>query len=244
MRIKKILFIDLDGTLVANPLGSYTLPEIRRVLSEFTGLDEETVRRSFLETHLKLLIEDPLKAFDWQYITDLLLRKYSVNRSVDVVSIHKRYCDKTFVYDDAIFFLEKIRYSYDIDMMILATNGLSKFQECVISYANIEKYFDHVYTPDKKGCLKNSRCFFETKDSVNENVFKIMIGDDLVFDIYFPSLYGLKTIYIDRYDKGVRETMYMKIFNIKIDHVRPNYIAKDLFEAQKAIHEILSLNNR
>ena len=97
MRIKKILFIDLDGTLVANPLGSYTLPEIRRVLSEFTGLDEETVRRSFLETHLKLLIEDPLKAFDWQYITDLLLRKYSIKRSVDVVSIHKRYCDKTFV---------------------------------------------------------------------------------------------------------------------------------------------------
>lgn len=234
------LFIDLDNTLVVNPLGRYVLPKIYDLLSRKYNVNRVMVENYLTKRHLELIKEDPLKAFDWDYILQEFIRKYIGHElsEIDLVRDQRNECYKVYVFEDVKEALEKFREESYIT--ILATNGLSKYQDCVIEFSGLRKYFEELRTPDIVGCLKDSKCFYDlgTIDS-EEKVLKISVGDDLYFDVYSPSRYGVRTIFINRSSRSLKN-IYLEFFQIDYSYAKPDKIITTFKNLSKAILEVLN----
>lgn len=239
--MRTVLFIDLDNTLVINPLGRHALPSVYRYLEEKYSIDPEEVKRYMIRRNLELLKIDPVKAFDWDYILQeyISARLGIIETRAIVLDEHLKHCSKTLVFDDVIESLEILRREGYV--MILATNGLSKYQECVIRHTGLYKYFDEIHTPDKIGFTKNSERFYQiySLDLGEENIEKIVIGDDLYFDVYYPSSIGLRTILVKRFS-GENRNIYLEYFGINYERIKPSRVVNSLKELSIVIKELAS----
>ena len=118
--------------------------------------------------------------------------------------------------------------------LILSTNGLWKYQECVLRETGLTEFFDEIITPDRKGCIKSSREFYNIALEFSE---KISVGDNIVFDVYYPKLYKLKAIYVKRSDY-VNE-IYGQALGIRIDQIVPDAVISSLSQLPNALEAIL-----
>ncbi|MGC9009307.1 MAG: HAD family hydrolase [Sulfolobales archaeon] len=237
--MKIYLFIDLDNTLVINPLGRYVLPKIYDLLNKKYNVDKVVVENYLVKRNLELIKEDPLKAFDWDYILQEFARRYLGHElfEIDLVKEQHKECDKVYVFEDVKEVLEKLREESYI--MILATNGLYKYQECVIEYSGLYKYFEEIRTPDRMGCLKDSKCFYDLGNiDPKEKIVKISVGDNFYFDVYSPSKYGMRTILVNRSSRSVRDP-YLEYFNINYSYVKADKIITTLKDLPETILEVI-----
>ena len=214
----KIIYIDLDNTLVINPIGIYVFPTIYREVSKELGIPIELIRSKVISKHVEFVAKGDIKSYDWDYIVNIVLKELGYRKSVDIYSMHVENCHRVTILDNAIDILRDLRKNgYTI---VLSTNGLWKYQECVVRYSGLEEVLDDVLTPDRVGYLKSSREFFRYGISN-----AISIGDNLVFDIYYPKLFGLKTVLVDR---GYRAEAYARALGIDLNSIIPDAIVKNL----------------
>lgn len=187
------IFVDLDGTLVVSPI-SRIIREAYTVLASASGLGLEGVERLSWELHIGLIKESSPLAFDWDYIYREVAGRLGVREGYNIEKKMLEVCHLTRVLDDALNVLPRLRKPGTL--LVLATNGLMKYQRCVIELYNLDQYFDQIITPDTRGCLKNCERFYRA--SYSDTYGGVVIGDNYTFDVYYPKKFGLRAIYVAR----------------------------------------------
>lgn len=229
------LFIDLDSTLVSNSLGSLVMPKIFAEVSKILELSADKISSLFVEKHLKKVTASDPGAYDWDLILSEVFseRGLSAPPSLSFLERHLSLCKESRVLDNAPEMLEDLRSRGYI--LILSTNGLWKYQECVLRETGLISLFDHIITPDRAGCLKNSPRFFSyPRIAANR---KISVGDNLVFDVYYPMLYGMRAVHVRR--GWGNSALYAKALKIDLRSIEPNASVESLRELPQALQKIL-----
>ncbi|MEM4969951.1 MAG: HAD family hydrolase [Sulfolobales archaeon] len=208
------------------------MPKIYGLVADIMGIRFEEVAEIFKNKHLERIRVGSPRAYDWDDILYEVIG--SRNRiSTNFLEELRRVCHKAVILDEAPEILKRLREKGFY--LVLSTNGLWKYQECVLRETGLIDLFDEIITPDKKGCIKSSREFY---DIAIEPLEKISIGDNIVFDVYYPKLYKLKAIYVKRSDY-VNE-VYGQALGIRIDQIVPDAIISSLSQLPKALEAILS----
>ncbi|RLG76936.1 MAG: hypothetical protein DRO12_03425, partial [Thermoprotei archaeon] len=152
------IYIDLDNTLVINPMNKYVFPVVYREMSDHLGLEPDYVRRLLIKKHLEYIVKNPLLAYDWDFLMKCVVRDLGYPKNVNLLELHLENCHKAEVLDNAVEILEELASSgYHI---VIATNGLWKYQRCIVEHTGLKHVVDAVLTPDATGCLKNSSNYY------------------------------------------------------------------------------------
>ncbi|HWQ17412.1 MAG TPA: HAD family hydrolase [Sulfolobales archaeon] len=234
---RAIIFFDLDSTLVINPLGRRVMPKVYEEVSRILGVGVEKVLEIFTEKHMeKIRVGDP-KAYDWDYILSEMLMENGIRPRENIfLEELQRVCGSVEVLDDAPRVLERLQNMGFY--IVLSTNGFWKYQECVVREAGLLQYFKEISSPDKKGCLKSSSCFYTT--SINGSI-KISVGDNIIFDVYYPKKYGLRAIHVRRPISIGEE--YARVLGIDLSKIEPDATVTSLAQIYGAIESILRGSN-
>ncbi len=231
---KAIIFFDLDSTLVINPLGRRVMPKIYREVSEALGIEMDRVVEMFSKKHMEKVRAGDPKAYDWDYILMEILREngagsWGYRGFLDVL---REECSWVEILDDSPKVLERLEEMGFY--LVLSTNGLWKYQECVVEEAGLQRFFKEILSPDRRGYLKSSRDFFRT--SV-DGYIKISVGDNIVFDVYYPKMYGLRAIHVKR-PLTIGEE-YARVLGIDLSGIRPDATITSLTQIYGALEAIL-----
>ncbi|MCX8184227.1 MAG: HAD family hydrolase [Sulfolobales archaeon] len=187
-----VAYIDLDGTLAVSPI-SGIIEEAYRQISLRAGRELGEVKLLSWRIHVELIKKSSPLAFDWDYIYEEVSKILQISPSSRIDRRLEELCEFSKVLDDAYRVLDRLRSTAGV--LVLATNGLLKYQKCVIEFLGLDRYFDLVLTPDVAGCLKNCSKFYSLPSTSSR---KVVIGDNYTFDVYYPKTFGLKTVYVDR----------------------------------------------
>ncbi len=222
MNNESIIYIDLDDTIVKNKAVSNALSDAYEKISSITGININIIKQEAMNLHLEFIKNNDIRAFDWDFLVNLIVYKFKrENSNINVENLVKEHINDVIILDNALHVLTELKKRF---MLVLATNGLYKYQKWIIKTLKIENLFDEIITPDKVGCIKTCRKFYELPYN---NYNKIMIGDHPIFDVYYPKKFGLKTILIDRGFKSSTKS-YADILGVKIENIKPDVIIKKL----------------
>jgi putative hydrolase of the HAD superfamily len=189
-----ILFFDIDLTLVSNRFSGRLLDKLLQEMLESSGktLDELAEELSVENTRRQKDDPDNVLTMDWEDMVQQLARQYGVTLSDTVDRLWLEYAasDGVDVLDNAPQVLEKLKA--DHRLLIIATKGLSKYQDCVLEAGGLTSHFNDILTPDKTGYLKTSPGFFNKYRS-NDAIF-IHIGDHYYDDVICSKRNGFYSV--------------------------------------------------
>ncbi|MGC9152851.1 MAG: HAD family hydrolase [Vulcanisaeta sp.] len=223
-----IVLIDLDGTLLPLDAWDPVFQEVSRLIAERANIEWSQVYRAAKELNKALLRRFDIKAFDWDYIFTEVAHNLGVHTNVRVNEVLIKYVRGFKPYDGAIELLKMIK---DLGhKIVIATNGLYSYQSIVINELGFSKYIDSIRTPDKVGCPKNCREFFDNAH--------VMIGDNPLFDVYYPSMFGLVTIFVGDWDK--RLNYVRDVWGLDLSGIKPTYSCKNISEVMQVIPKLLN----
>jgi putative hydrolase of the HAD superfamily len=224
-----LVLVDLDGTLI--PLESWdpVFYEVAASVASRIGIEPGDFWGLVKAFHYQLMRRLSPRAFDWQYLIESVAASFGIYEVPRIEDVLNKYVAGFSLYDGALDLLKGIR-----DMGLeaaIATNGLYQYQYIVIKALGLEKYIKEIRTSDRYGCIKSCKEFFDGGVA--------MIGDNPVFDVYFPQRYGLKTIFVGSWaDKAQK---YGELLGVDLSSTRPDYAVRDLREALRALKETLDL---
>lgn len=224
-----LILIDLDGTLLPLDAWEPVFHRVSDLIAAKAGLSGEQIYREAKALNRELMRRFDVRAFDWDYVFGEVAKNHGV--SIEPWLIEDVLLDfvRDFrLFDGALDVLEYLRgLGHDI---AIATNGFSKYQLIVVKELGIYKFISEIRTPDKVGCPKNCREFFEGAH--------MMIGDNPLFDIYYPSIYGLKTVFVGDWDRRVKYVI--DVWGIDLSNVRPDYMVHNMHELLDLLGSILN----
>lgn len=189
-----ILFFDLDGTLVEN---QFSRKAIGKVLSEIAAVIDQPIealgREMWLENQRRQEADpDSILTMDWAHIVQWLADQHNVTLSntVDVLWEKYAHADDVVIHDDAPQVLQNLKAPHR--KIVLATKGLSKYQNPVLRVTGLDQLLDDILTPDITGYLKTSPEYFNKY--AESDALKIQIGDHYYDDLICAQRNGFKTI--------------------------------------------------
>lgn len=193
--MKRILFVDLDSTLVEN---RFSLRVLRSILEEVqvqTGESLESLGRALNTENMRRQREDPDHplTMDWDDIAETIARERSVALRQRVIDLWRAYAsaEEVDILDDAPSMLRQMRASGW--RIVLATKGLSKYQLPVLEAAGMRDLFDDLLTPDLTGYLKTSPDYFARYTREPGNTF-VQLGDHYYDDVICARRNGFLSI--------------------------------------------------
>jgi len=195
---RAVLYVDLDGTIALSPIPR-VIRRAYEVLASLSGLSVPYVERLSWTVHLELASRSLPQAFDWDYIFGRVASELGVRADFSVEREFSEVCSESVALDSSPEVLRELDGSGYL--LILATNGLMKYQRCVIETLGLDRYFSYIYTPDSRGCLKNCREFYALPEDISGGVPVVSIGDSYTFDVYFPKIFGLLAVHVVRSTK-------------------------------------------
>lgn len=213
-----LVLIDLDGTLL--PLNAWdpVFQDASRYIAERVGVDWVVIYGAAKELNKSLLRGFSIKAFDWDYIFAEVAHRFGASVSIDINEFLVNYVHGFKPYDGAYDLLETMK---DLGhRIIIATNGLYKYQSIVIKELGFSQYIDGIRTPDLIGCPKNCCEFF--RDG------RVMIGDNPLFDVYYPLMCGLVTVFIGDWEN--RLNYVRDVWGLDLSGIKPTYSFKSLVD--------------
>lgn len=229
-----LVLVDLDGTLIPLDAWDPVFRDVSIYIAERAGVDWVVVYQAAKEMNRSLLRSFSIKAFDWDYIFTEVARKLGVTVSIDINEFLIRHVREFKPYDGAIDLLRVIRdLGYGV---IIATNGLYRYQSIVIRELGFSRYVDGIRTPDLIGCPKNCCEFFRGG--------LVMVGDNPLFDVYYPSMCGLTTMFIG--DWASRLGYVRDVWGLDLSGMRPTFSfrsIKELLDGDRLI-SILKASSR
>lgn len=235
--IRGVLFIDLDSTLVLNPLSLIVMPTVYRKISERLGTSIEHIMDLFRAKHIEKLRSGSILAYDWDHIMGEVLSEIGFrgdddNLGISFADMLKGVCNRVEILDNASEILEIL--AGNGYYLVLSTNGLWKYQECVLRESGLYRYFKEILTPDRRGVLKSSREFYRASVSAE---LMISIGDNIVFDVYYPKLYGLRALHVKRHHRV--DELYARALGIDLSALRPDATVYSLQEIPGVLSKLL-----
>lgn len=196
-KIKSVLFIDLDNTILEGSFESVVFPIIFDELSQKSGLTVSEIRKMIVNENFSRQDNpdiEPDLAMDWDDIVQTIANKLGVEIPQSLVlNIIKSHLHPPFIklLDNALETLNILKSKQRY--LVAATKGLSKYQMPLIEALGINSIFADILTPDKNNALKKDLKFYG--DWVNISPIKIIVGDHLMDDVVYPKSFGFKSVW-------------------------------------------------
>lgn len=192
--MQTILFFDLDSTLVHNKFSRKAVGEVLTHIANATDLTTDALTRAMSEENQRRQRDDPHNAttMDWDDIVRELAQQHDVTLSQTVDELWQAYAhaDDVDVLDNAPQVLEQLQAPHR--QIVLATKGLSKYQNPVLRVTGLDAYFDEILTPDITGYLKTAADYYARYDATN--ALCIQVGDHYYDDIICAKQRGCHAI--------------------------------------------------
>lgn len=192
--MQTILFFDIDSTLVEN---QFSHKVIAQALGEITAACNTPVAELAREmnhenSRRQRLDPDNVLTMDWHDIVLTVARRYQVElqSNVDRLWVEYASADDVEVLDNAHQVLADLRQPGR--RLVIATKGLTKYQQPVLAVTGLHQYFDDVLTPDSTGYLKTSPQYFTRYRDSQARL--IQIGDHYYDDVICAKRNGFASI--------------------------------------------------
>jgi len=221
------VLVDLDGTLI--PLDDWepVFFEICEKIARQVGATAEEVWKRARRRNLELMRAFVVEAFDWQSLFRSVAEELGAREVPDVVEVLYKHIHTFRVNRGAFKALRRLREAGH--RVEIATNGLAVYQMVVIKHLGLDGLIDGVRTSDRLGCPKTCPQYFQGAD--------VMVGDNAVFDVYFPRRFGLLTIFYGDWDKTA--WVYGERLGVDLASTRPDAEIKSLEELPEAVEAVL-----
>ncbi|HUV51646.1 MAG TPA: HAD family hydrolase [Dehalococcoidia bacterium] len=220
--MKKVLFIDYDGTLHDSDA------KYKAKLDGLLGLNGIDILRAYLQVHRGIVhTRYPEKHDDFFFhqrlLFDSLKKPYEEKVANELAGKFRQAQLETWTnpafYPDALPFLNKVK---DKHILCLTTGDYAPEKAKALEKAGGMSYFSYVFDKDHLGLKGHSNSYYNnavmSTNSRPEDV--IVIGDSPEHDIAAAKGAGLATVWVNR--RGIVLTD---------DLPRPDFEAKDLREA-------------
>lgn len=189
-----IIFFDIDETLVRNRFSRKAIRELLDPIADAAEKSVQTIAAEMGAENERRQATDPdnVLTMDWDDIVAQMAAQYGVtlNSGVDELWLKYANADDVEVLDNAPQVLQQLREAgYPL---VIATKGLSKYQNPVLEVSALRQYFDDMLTPDITGYLKTSPQYFD-KYTAQEATF-IQVGDHYYDDVICAKRNGFTSI--------------------------------------------------
>jgi len=220
------ILVDLDGTLIPLDAWNPVFAEICAHIARRVGAEPEEIWRRVRQRNLALSRALDLRAFDWQKIFAEVAAELGVDEVPDVIEVLERHLPAFRLNDGAAEALAELKAAGH--RVEIATNGLAYYQMPVIRRLSLDKLVDDVRTSDRYGCPKTCPQYFQGAH--------VMIGDNPIFDVYFPQKFGLYTIFYGDWEKEA--VAYSQRMRIDLSKAAPHAVVKSLREIPRVIQTL------
>lgn len=194
--MKTTCFFDLDGTLMLNPFGSAVWPVVTRELASATGLSPKALLHAISAENARRQHDQPNHplTMDWDDIVQTVAQSHNARLSVRIIDLVESNClaPHIAVLDNAPDMLHELKQAGY--RLVVASKGLSKYQNPVMKALGLYDLFDDFLMPDLTGYLKTDSGFFARYTSASDPGLLIHIGDFYVDDVLAPKRAGLRSI--------------------------------------------------
>lgn len=194
-----ILFFDLDGTLMRNPLDSAVFPEVvRRLGGEMTGGEAAAFRDEILAEYRARRSRNtlpPERQMDWDDIVASVASRRGREWREALADLIAEFCVAPHIEE-----LDRAGEVLDLlaraghRRFVVSTLGLSRYQFPVLRALGLFERFEDFLTPDRTGYLKNDPRFYGRYADSPPHALRISIGDRYVDDVVNPKSLGFRSI--------------------------------------------------
>jgi FMN phosphatase YigB (HAD superfamily) len=189
-----IIFFDLDSTLVENKFSQKVIHPLLEELTRASGKNVQELARELGQENTRRQKTDPdhVLTMDWHDIIKTIAQRYEValSQSLDERWQALALIDDIEILDDAPAMLQTLQA--DHRKLVLATKGLSKYQNPILKVTGLDHYFDNILTPDNTGFLKTSPGYFEQYQP--QSALFIQVGDHYYDDVICAKRNGFYNI--------------------------------------------------
>jgi HAD superfamily hydrolase (TIGR01549 family) len=219
--MKKVLFIDYDGTLHDSDA------KYARRLDGILGLDGMQIWKAYLHVHRGIVhVKYPEKHDDFFFhqrlLFDYLNKPYDDRIARTLAGKFRQAQQETWenpsFYPDALPFLNKVQENH---ILCLTTGDYAPEKAKALEKAGGASYFSYAFDKDHLGLKGHSNSYYSnavmSTTSRPEDV--LVIGDSLEHDIAAARGAGLATVWVNRRGIPLAENL-----------PRPDFEAKDLME--------------
>jgi FMN phosphatase YigB (HAD superfamily) len=192
--MQTILFFDLDATLIENHFSRKAIGPLLEEIAELSHVSVEHLAQEMNVENKHRQKNDPdnVLTMDWEDIIATIAAKYGFSLS-DSVDRRWQLMVNTVdieILDDAPTMLKLLQNTQR--KLVLATKGLSKYQNPILDVTGLGQFFDDMLTPDITGYLKTSAQYFD-KYRQQEALF-IQVGDHFYDDVICARRNGFHSI--------------------------------------------------
>ncbi len=191
-----VLLFDMDGTLVDNRFSRKALGQLLAEIAVASGKSISELAKLMGEENERRQQQDPdnVLTMDWDDILETLACQHGVTLSRKGVDLWQEAAnaEDVIVYDNAHAVLDTLKQAGY--RLVIATKGLSKYQDPVLRVTGLATYFDDILTPDNTGYLKTSPAYFDRVRRAYPNAQFIQVGDHHYDDVICPLRNGFKSI--------------------------------------------------
>lgn len=246
------IFVDLDGTIMLNPFGSAVFPAISAELAEKTGLAQTEILQRIFDENTRRITEKKLPTsliMDWDDIFQTVARTLGVScdQSGEQLVRQHVYPPHVEVLHNAIEVLAELKH-LSHRRLIVATQGLSRYQHPVLETLNLLPLFDDVLAPDLVGGYGKTDSEFYARYMGQRDAIYISIGDTYLHDVYHPQRFGFHALWLPNEQwksmQSIQEIQALDPFErsnrLNGDEypIKPRAILLDLQEASAAVGRI------
>ena len=175
---RSVIFLDLDNTILHGPFESTVFPTVFREIAEKSGLDVAGIRGRVLEENRRRQ-ETPaipaVQAMDWGDILATVAGALGVQLTANVQQIVDAHAGPphAVALDDAAAVLRQL--ARPDRALVVATNGLRKYQQPVLDALGLTRLFTEILTPDTHNALKQDAAFYGDWPRVTQ--IQVSVGD-------------------------------------------------------------------
>jgi HAD superfamily hydrolase (TIGR01549 family) len=227
--MKKVLFIDYDGTLHDSDA------KYARRLDGILGLDGMQIWKAYLYVHRGIVhVQYPEKHDDFFFhqrlLFDYLNKPYDDKIARTLAGKFRQAQQETWTnptfYPDALLFLNKVKENH---ILCLTTGDYAPEKAKALEKAGGASYFGYALDKDHLGLKGHSNSYYSnavmSTKSRPEDV--LVIGDSLEHDIAAARGAGLATVWVNRRGIPLAENL-----------PRPDFEAKDLLQVLSYIQDL------
>ncbi len=191
-----VIFIDLDATILRGPFESAVFPVVFKELADKSGLDVHEVRRRVIQERVDRQKRPGVPAtlvVDWDDIFKTVAGRLGLVIEARALTIVHSHAAPPYsgLLDDADQVLRELKNPDRV--LVVATQGLRKYQLPVLDALHLTPLFDDILTPDSYQALKQNIAFYGSWPERAR--LRISVGDQYSDDVAAPHSFGFKTIW-------------------------------------------------
>ncbi len=190
----------MDGVLIKSSFfGEILIEMIRQKFQDRnSAIEKQVIYQEILKRFIRKLGENKCEAYDWDLLIHEYLGEHNIAWTCEIEDFFNstELTKYTFLYNDVEVLGWLLEKGYE---MAILTNGLNKYQDCVIAQLGLSRFFKKCIMPNppKINFIKPNPEIFKLATTGSQGTH-IMIGDSLYFDIYGAKQVGYQTVWLNR----------------------------------------------